>query len=299
MFRFVEETQGLDFAGAIEWLADRFRIPIEYEESGPGEDARRQRRKRLYELLDQAATFYERLLWDSPGGSLARDYLAGRGLREEVCREFRLGLAPGGGLLTRKAREKGFTADELHAAGLSGARGDDFFQRRLLFPARRRARPRRRLPGAAAARGRPAESEVRQHARIGALRQGGRGLRARQGARGDREGGPRLRRRGEHRRDRVAPGRIQARRRVHGNGAHRSTASRARPADETSVACIRRRRRRCVGDAARDGARRRPGLRRQRRVAAAGSRSRRRSGELRLEARRCEALHPPSHPGGG
>ena len=134
IFRFVEETQGLDFAGAIEWLADRFRIPIEYEESGPGEDARRQRRKRLYELLDQAATFYERLLWDSPGGSLARDYLAGRGLREEVCREFRLGLAPGGGLLTRKAREKGFTAEELQAAGLSGARGDDYFQRRLLFP---------------------------------------------------------------------------------------------------------------------------------------------------------------------
>jgi DNA primase len=134
MIRFVEETQGLDFAGAIEWLGERFRIPIEYEESGPGEDVRRQRRKRLYELLDQAATFYERLLWDSPGGSLARDYLAGRGLREEICREFRLGLAPPGSLLTRKAREKGFTADELQAAGLLGTRGDDYFQRRLLFP---------------------------------------------------------------------------------------------------------------------------------------------------------------------
>jgi DNA primase len=125
LITFVRETEGLDFAGSIEWLGERFRIPIEYEESGPGEDARRQRRKRLYEVLDQAATFYERLLWDSPGGSLARDYLAGRGLHEEVCREFRLGLAPGGGLLTRKAREKGFTAEELHAAGLSGARGDD------------------------------------------------------------------------------------------------------------------------------------------------------------------------------
>jgi DNA primase len=134
MIRFVQETQGLDFAGTIEWLAERFRIPIEYEEAGPGEDARRRRRQRLYELLDQAATFYERLLWDSPGGSLARDYLAGRGLHEEVCREFRLGLAPGGGLLTRKAREKGFTAEELQATSLSNARGEDYFQRRLLFP---------------------------------------------------------------------------------------------------------------------------------------------------------------------
>jgi DNA primase len=134
LFSFVRETQGLDFAGAVEWLAERFRIPLEYEESAPGEDARRRRRLRLFELLDQAATFYERLLWDSQAGSYARDYLAGRGLREEICREFRLGLAPEGGLLTRKARAKGFTADELREAGLSRQRGDDYFQRRLLFP---------------------------------------------------------------------------------------------------------------------------------------------------------------------
>jgi len=133
VFTFVRETQGLDFAGAVEWLAERFRVPVEFEQSSPEEDARRNRRKRLYELLDQAASFYERLLWDSPAGSFARDYLAGRGLGEQVCHEFRLGLAPAGGLLTRKAREKGFTADELGAACLSGPRGD-YFQQRLLFP---------------------------------------------------------------------------------------------------------------------------------------------------------------------
>jgi DNA primase catalytic core len=134
VFTFVEETQGLDFTSAVEWLAERFRITPEYEQSVPGEEASRRRRKQLYELLDQAASFYERLLWDSQAGSYARDYLAGRGLREEACREFRLGLAPGGGLLTRKAVEKGFTAQELREAGLSRQRGDDYFQRRLLFP---------------------------------------------------------------------------------------------------------------------------------------------------------------------
>jgi DNA primase len=134
VFTFVEESQGLDFTSAVEWLADRFRVPLEYEQSAPGEEAKRTRRRRLFELLDQAASFYERLLWDSPSGSFARDYLAGRDLREEVCREFRLGFAPEGGLLTRKAREKGFTGDELVAAGLSRRRGDDYFQRRLLFP---------------------------------------------------------------------------------------------------------------------------------------------------------------------
>ncbi|HEY3921757.1 MAG TPA: DNA primase [Gaiellaceae bacterium] len=133
VFTFVRDTQALDWPGAVEWLADRFRIPIEYEDAKPGDDVRRNRRKRLYELLDQAASFYERMLWDSPAGSFARDYLAGRGLGEQVAREFRLGLAPEGGLLTRKAREKGFTVDELKDACLSGARGD-YFQRRLLFP---------------------------------------------------------------------------------------------------------------------------------------------------------------------
>ena len=132
--RFVQETEQLDFVGAIEWLADRFNVPLEYEETSPEHDARRRRRERLLEVLDAAATFYERHLWDSPAGSLARDYLAGRGLDEEVCREYRLGLAVGGQTLARKALAKGFTTSELAAAGLVNRRGNDYFSRRLLFP---------------------------------------------------------------------------------------------------------------------------------------------------------------------
>ena len=134
MIDFVRETQGLDFVGAIEWLADRFSIALEYEESSPDEEARRVRRRRLHELLEDATTFYERYLWESQAGLLAREYLAGRGLGEAICREFRIGLAVGGGALTRKALEKGFTLEELQAAGLARARGGDYFERRLLFP---------------------------------------------------------------------------------------------------------------------------------------------------------------------
>jgi DNA primase len=134
LITFVRETEQLDFAGAIEWLADRFNVQIEYEETSPEQDARRRRRERLLALLDSAATFYERYLWDSQAGSLARDYLAGRGLREEVCRDYRLGLALGGTTLARKAVERGFTRDELAAAGLVNRRGNDYFSGRLLFP---------------------------------------------------------------------------------------------------------------------------------------------------------------------
>jgi DNA primase len=131
---FVRETESLDFVGAIEWLADRFRVPLEYEDASPEADAKRHRRQRLYALLDQAAAFYERVLWETPAGEPVREYLTLRGLGEEVCREFRLGLSPAGAKLSKGAAEKGFTREELAAAGLLSRRGTDYFERRLMFP---------------------------------------------------------------------------------------------------------------------------------------------------------------------
>jgi DNA primase len=130
---FVRETENLDFVGAVEWLADRFRVPIEVEEASPRVEEARRRRERLYAVLDQTATYFERLLWDGDGAAPVREYLAGRGLGEEIAKEFRLGLSPGKGLAD-KARERGFTLDELKSAGLVTTRGSDYFPQRLMFP---------------------------------------------------------------------------------------------------------------------------------------------------------------------
>lgn len=130
---FVRESEGLDFVGAIEWLGERFRVPLEYEDSSPEADAKRRRRERLYSLLEAAATFYERVLW-AEAGAKTREYLVSRGLREEVCREFRLGLSSTGSTLVKKAQERGFGQEELAAAGLVTRRGGDYFRRRLMFP---------------------------------------------------------------------------------------------------------------------------------------------------------------------
>jgi len=51
LITFVRETETLDFVGAIEWLAERYRIPLEYEETSPQVEAKRQRRERLLALL--------------------------------------------------------------------------------------------------------------------------------------------------------------------------------------------------------------------------------------------------------
>jgi DNA primase len=130
---FVRETEQLEFAEAIEWLAERFRVTLEYEETSPQFEESRKRRDRLYAVLDQAAKFYERHLWESEAGAPVREYLERRGLDAVVCREFRLGLSPGTGL-AQKAQQKGFTREELRRAGLTNARGNDYFPQRLMFP---------------------------------------------------------------------------------------------------------------------------------------------------------------------
>ncbi len=134
LITFVKETEGLDFVGAIEWLAERSRIPLAYEETSPQAEEKRERRGRLLSLLEQAAVFYQRTLWESAAGASAREYLAERLLGDEVCREYRLGLSPGGAVLAEKARAKGFSQVELVAAGLVNRRGNDYYAGRLVFP---------------------------------------------------------------------------------------------------------------------------------------------------------------------
>src|SRR5919201_4118250 len=85
LITFVRESEGLDFAEAIEWLAERFGVPLEYEESSPQAELERRRRERLFALLEQATAFYERFLWESGTGGRVREYLASRGVSEETA----------------------------------------------------------------------------------------------------------------------------------------------------------------------------------------------------------------------
>ncbi len=131
--RFVQETESLDFVGAIEALAERFRVTLEYEETSPAAEQARERRDRLHKVLEQATDYFERVLWDTDAGAPVREYLASRKLGEDAARAFRLGLSPGTGMVA-KARERGFSVDELRAAGLANQRGNDYFPFRLMFP---------------------------------------------------------------------------------------------------------------------------------------------------------------------
>ncbi len=105
LITFVQETENLDFAGAVEWLAERFRVSLEYEETSPEADRARQRRERLYKLLEQRGELLRAVACGSrPAAGDARELPGFSGLGEEVCREYRLGFAPGGQTLAAKAQ---------------------------------------------------------------------------------------------------------------------------------------------------------------------------------------------------
>jgi len=60
---FVMKTENVDFPGAIEVLARRFGVELEYEQASPEQERRRQRDERLRALLERAAEFYARVLY--------------------------------------------------------------------------------------------------------------------------------------------------------------------------------------------------------------------------------------------
>ena len=140
VFRFVQETEGLDFKGALELLANRCGIELERESEDPREAERRRKRERLLELLGRAAAYYERYLWDSEEAQAAREYLQGRGLEEQTLRQFRVGYAPSAwDRMLLASRRGGFSEGELYETGLAQrSRQDgrlyDRFRSRIMFP---------------------------------------------------------------------------------------------------------------------------------------------------------------------
>lgn len=139
-FRYVQELEGLDFKGSLEFLAQRYNVELELEDEDPEAARRRQARERLLELLERTATFYVRYLWESSEARRAREYLAERGLGEEVLRTFRVGYSPKAwDKVLLASRKAGFSNREVYEAGLAKrAQGEgrifDAFRGRVMFP---------------------------------------------------------------------------------------------------------------------------------------------------------------------
>jgi DNA primase len=140
VFTFVMETESVGFGEALELLADRYGVELVRAQEDPREAERRAHTDRLLALLERTAAWYVRMLWESPDAAGAREYLAGRGLEEGVCREFRVGYSPAAwDRVVGASQRAGYSDAELLAAGLASQRRNgpgliDRFRGRLMFP---------------------------------------------------------------------------------------------------------------------------------------------------------------------
>ncbi|MBK5232790.1 MAG: DNA primase [Thermoleophilia bacterium] len=141
LFDFVVATENIDFPDAVELLADRYGVEITREKEDPQAEQRRQARTRLSELLERAAGYYSAYFHDAPEAGKAREYLAGRGLGEEVLRDFGVGYSPSAwDTLIVRGQQAGFSVAEMAKTGLAqkGRNGGmyDRFRERITFPIR-------------------------------------------------------------------------------------------------------------------------------------------------------------------
>lgn len=135
VFNFVQETQGIDFADALELLARRAGIILVRDAA----DARRRgRRGDSVEALKKAIDVYHDRLKKSSEAGPARAYLRQRGYDVEIIDEWKLGFAAiDWDTLTKELRAGGLDDRVLIDAGLSrrGRNGlFDVFRGRLMFP---------------------------------------------------------------------------------------------------------------------------------------------------------------------
>ncbi|HEX7862432.1 MAG TPA: DNA primase [Verrucomicrobiae bacterium] len=139
VFTFVREYESLDFMEAVKRLAERARIPLEFEKD-PNYQQNKFVKDRLFEINEQITQRWHACLLSDAAGQNARDYLQQRGVSDEAVKLFRLGFAPDSWDDTVNwAKSKNFALDSVEQAGLALKKegGSDYYARfrgRLMFP---------------------------------------------------------------------------------------------------------------------------------------------------------------------
>lgn len=142
VIEFLMRADGLDFRGALEKLAGLIGVTLPAcRKLKPAEQRAAKYRERLAEANEAATLYYTSRLLKGSAGEYARQYIAERGLNRDTVERFGLGYAPDSSTaLLNYLTERGYTPDELVAAGLCGRREDgtyyDRFRDRLVFPLR-------------------------------------------------------------------------------------------------------------------------------------------------------------------
>ena len=139
VFTFVKDYENIGFMDAVRRLAERAKIPLEFENT-PGAQESRHLKDQLLDIHDQLTTRWQNCLANEAAGQLARDYLAKRGVSADAIKLFRIGAAPElWDDTVNWAKSKNFPLEIAEQAGLiikkeETGRHYDRFRGRLMFP---------------------------------------------------------------------------------------------------------------------------------------------------------------------
>jgi DNA primase len=139
VFRFIEEYENIAFPEALQRLASRAGIPLQFEER-PGQKKVRHLKEALFQIHEQITQRWHDCLKTDAQGQIARQYLSQRGVSEEAVELFRLGYAPDTWDDTINwATGKGYELSLVEQAGLIIRREGNGgyysrFRGRLMFP---------------------------------------------------------------------------------------------------------------------------------------------------------------------
>ncbi|HEV2960480.1 MAG TPA: DNA primase [Candidatus Angelobacter sp.] len=141
VFSFVQKIENITFPEAVRLIAQKMGIPLpKAEYSSPGEAHEARQRGQLIEIHERACVFFEDQL-RRPDAAHAREYLASRGVKEDIIRAFRLGYAPDSGFILKDRLKADFSEEILRASGLFSWKSEtdasaiySKFRNRILFP---------------------------------------------------------------------------------------------------------------------------------------------------------------------
>lgn len=130
LFSFIMRKEGVDFAEALQLLADKAGVRIERQGSGAPS-----LKKQVLQANQIAADFFRRNL-EGESGREARAYIEKRGIKPETVKTFRIGYAPSAGLLNN-LKTLNLSPQQLEHFGFAVGREQglvDKFRHRLIFP---------------------------------------------------------------------------------------------------------------------------------------------------------------------
>jgi DNA primase len=118
IFSFVQKIENITFPEAVRAVAQKLGIALpKISYSSPAEAEQAKKRTVLQDIHERACSFFQECLRRAEGAR-AREYLAGRGLNEEMLKTFRIGYAPDSGFLLRDRLRGEFDEATLRESGL-------------------------------------------------------------------------------------------------------------------------------------------------------------------------------------